>query len=87
MAYGPLKAMFLCFALLSLALAKPHQMPKMPQGIPGMGGGFAKRGPPWRKTTEKVFNEACEMNKGQPSVFCYPDVKELVEGGDDCRTT
>ena len=28
------------------------------QGIPGMGGGFAKQGPPWRKTTEKVFNEA-----------------------------
>eukprot|EP00435_Cladocopium_sp_Y103_P001661 s2602_g1.t1 len=55
-------------------------MPKMPGGIPRMGGGFAKQGPPWRKTTEKVFNEACSMNRGQPSVFCYPDVKELLEG-------
>ena len=21
------------------------------------------------------------MNRGQPSVFCYPDMKELLEGG------
>eukprot|EP00913_Durusdinium_trenchii_P001411 g1306.t1 len=65
---------------LSSVWAAPHQMPKMPSGIPGMGGGFARRGPPWRKTTEKVFQEACEMNRGQPSVFCYPDIKELLEG-------
>ena len=35
--------------------------PAVVEGIPGMGGGFAKQGPPWRKATEKVFNEAPEL--------------------------
>lgn len=30
--------------------------------------------------------EACEMNRGQPSVFCYPDIKELLEGAVFFRT-
>eukprot|EP00931_Biecheleriopsis_adriatica_P100769 TRINITY_DN76009_c0_g1_i1.p1 TRINITY_DN76009_c0_g1~~TRINITY_DN76009_c0_g1_i1.p1 ORF type:complete len:616 (-),score=134.03 TRINITY_DN76009_c0_g1_i1:53-1768(-) len=38
------------------------------------------KGPPWRVATEKVMTEACQINKGQPSVFCFPNVQELVEG-------
>ncbi|CAE7246676.1 JMJD8 [Symbiodinium natans] len=62
-----------------LAAAPAPQMPDI-KGMPGMSNAFARGGPPWRKATEKVFNEACQMNRGQPSVFCYPDMKELLEG-------
>lgn len=64
-----------CSVCAVLSAAGPP--PKMPKGLPkGLGQG----GPPWRKAIDKVFTEACQMNRGAPSVFCFPDKKELLAG-------
>jgi len=64
----------LCLALPATAAPKKGPPPNMP-GMPGMG-----KGPPWRNVVSKVFNEACVMNRNQPSVFCFPDTDELIDG-------
>mmetsp|Transcript_77933 Transcript_77933/g.252756 ORF Transcript_77933/g.252756 Transcript_77933/m.252756 type:complete len:623 (+) Transcript_77933:62-1930(+) len=71
-------------ALLAAALAarilpaagrkpKPGDMPKGMGMPPGLAGG-----PPWRQAIDKVFTEACSMNRGAPSVFCFPEKKALL---------
>mmetsp|Transcript_2817 Transcript_2817/g.6583 ORF Transcript_2817/g.6583 Transcript_2817/m.6583 type:complete len:605 (-) Transcript_2817:22-1836(-) len=61
-----------------IGLAKKPKR-NLAENLPGLGGGLGK-GPPWRAAIDKVFTEACEMNRGRPSVFCFPDKKELLEG-------
>jgi len=72
----PLWRPALLLALLVTGVAAKKKPP--PMNIPGLGGGLGG-GPPWRKAIDKVFTEACAMNKGRPSVFCFPNKGELIE--------
>jgi len=72
----PLWRHALLLALVGVGVAAKKKPPQM--NIPGLGGGLGG-GPPWRKAIDKVFTDACAMNKGRPSVFCFPDKKELIE--------
>jgi len=72
----PLWRPALLLALLGIGVAAKKKPP--PMNIPGLGGGLGG-GPPWRKAIDKVFTDACAMNKGRPSVFCFSNKKELIE--------